>query len=63
MHEWAPASPFDVAEDCLKLQFFLDAMDCSDPFKDAVDMPQSVIDAIRCAALCYAVFYCIAFFV
>ena len=38
---------YAIAEDALKLQFTLDAMDCENPFVDKVVMPETVKDAIR----------------
>ncbi len=39
--------PVGIAEDCLKLQFVIDAMDCESPFKNGVEVPSSVQDAIK----------------
>ena len=45
------ASPSVSADDVLKLQFCLDAMDCVNPFDVKVEVPQSVVEAIKCTRL------------
>ena len=39
--------PLYIAEDCLKLQFVLDALDGESPFPQGDDLPETIADAIQ----------------